>query len=81
MLRSFLQLVEILNRILCENKKFNLMITDDEKKTMQELVEIFELFEEAVNICQVCFANFLNMFFICFFQLLFIFMHHDLLFT
>lgn len=55
MLRSFLRLVQVLNRILCDNNKIHLMITDNEKKTMEELVEIFELFEEAVNVCQVCF--------------------------
>lgn len=54
MLRSFLPLVSVLNRILCDNKKYTLMITDEETQTIQDLVEIFQLFEEAVNVCQVC---------------------------
>lgn len=85
MLRSFLPLVDVLNRILCDNDKMQLMIQSGEKKVIQELVEILELFEESVNVCQVCIflVKILRSECFCFVldKFLFIFKHYDLLFT
>lgn len=54
MLRSIIPLVDILNRIQCDAQKMNLLINHDELKLIKELVDILELFEEAVKVCQVC---------------------------
>lgn len=86
MLKSYLPLANVIRRILVEYNKFDLLISDDEKQTIRELVEIFELFEGAVKLCQV--SNFIkpanyvlliSPFFVG--KLLFILKHHDMFLT
>lgn len=53
MFRSFLPLRTPINQILCEAGSFDLLVSDEEEKVIRELIGILEIFEVAVNVCQV----------------------------
>lgn len=52
MLKSFMDLVEVINELLLKVKEFDLMISEEEFNQMKDLISIFSIFDEAVTTFQ-----------------------------
>lgn len=53
MIRSFLPIADVVNDILCSEKKFHLLLKGEEVQILKDLESIYAIFEEAVSIFQV----------------------------
>lgn len=54
MIRSFLPLATVINEILCQDKKVDLLVSDKENMVLKELETVFKIFEDVTKTFQVC---------------------------